>query len=47
MIQRTAAPALQVQLPMVLVMANTPNLSVGEECQKVDLDTAVGVTPEA
>jgi hypothetical protein len=34
--------ALQVELPMVSVMASTPDLSMGEECRKADLDTAVG-----
>jgi hypothetical protein len=35
-------PILQVELPMALVMASIPGPSVGEECQKADLDTAVG-----
>jgi hypothetical protein len=40
-IQRAAVPTLQVELPMVSVMASTPDMSV-RECQKTDLDTAVG-----
>jgi hypothetical protein len=43
--------ALQVELPMVSVMASTPDLSMGEECRKADLDTVVGeeakILPEA
>jgi hypothetical protein len=41
-IQRSAAPAIQVELPTASVMASTPDLSVGEECQKADLDMVVG-----
>jgi hypothetical protein len=41
-IQRAAVPTLQVELPMVSVMASTPDLSVRKECQKADLDMAVG-----
>jgi hypothetical protein len=41
-IQRAAAPALQVEIPMAPAMASTPNLFVGEECWKADLDMAMG-----
>jgi hypothetical protein len=41
-IQRAVMLAFQVELPMVSVMASTPDLSMGEECRKADLDTAVG-----
>jgi hypothetical protein len=41
-IQRAAAPALQVELLMASAMASTLDPSVGEECQKADLDMAVG-----
>jgi hypothetical protein len=37
-----AAPALQVELPTASVIASNPDPSVGEECQKADLDTAMG-----
>jgi hypothetical protein len=40
-IQRAAAPALQVELPTASAMASTPDPSMGEECQRADLDTAV------
>jgi hypothetical protein len=35
-------PALQVEIPMASVMASTPDPYVGEDCQKADLDMAVG-----
>jgi hypothetical protein len=41
-IQRAAAPALQVELPTPSAMTSTSGPSVGEECRKADLDTAVG-----
>jgi hypothetical protein len=41
-IQRAVPPALLVELLMALVTAGTPNPSVGEECQKANLDTTVG-----
>jgi hypothetical protein len=41
-IQRVAAPVLQVEIPMALASASTPDPSVGEECLQADLDTAVG-----
>jgi hypothetical protein len=31
--------ALQVELPTVLTMASNPELSIGKECRKIDLDT--------
>jgi hypothetical protein len=37
-IQRAAATALQVKIPIASAMASTPNPSVGEECQKADLN---------
>jgi hypothetical protein len=40
-IQRVAASALRVELPKASVTASTPDLSVGEECRKADLDTAM------
>jgi hypothetical protein len=40
-IQRAAATALQVKIPIASAMASTPNPSVGEECRKADLNTAV------
>jgi hypothetical protein len=39
--QRAAAPTLQVELPMASAMASNPDLAVGEECQKADLDTVM------
>jgi hypothetical protein len=41
-IQRVVTPALQVELPTALVTGSNPFPSVGEECQKADLDTARG-----
>jgi hypothetical protein len=41
-IQRAVTPTLQVELPTASAMTSTPNPSVGEECQKADLDTAMG-----
>jgi hypothetical protein len=41
-IQRVVTPSLQVELPTASATASTPDPSVGEECWKVDLDTAVG-----
>jgi hypothetical protein len=41
-IQRVTMPALQVELPTASATASTPDPSVGEECQKVDLDMAMG-----
>jgi hypothetical protein len=41
-IQRESTPVLQVELPTVSTMASSPDLSVGEECRKADLDTTVG-----
>jgi hypothetical protein len=45
-IQRAAPPALQVEIPMAsalaLVLASTPDPSVGQECLQADLDTVVG-----
>jgi hypothetical protein len=41
-IGRAAASALQVDLPMVSATASNPDPTVGEECQKTNLDTAVG-----
>jgi hypothetical protein len=41
-IQRVVSPALQVELPTASMMASTPDLPVGEECRKADLDTTVG-----
>jgi hypothetical protein len=41
-IQRAAAPALQVEIPMVSASVSTPNLYVGDECLQADLDMAVG-----
>jgi hypothetical protein len=41
-IQRVVAPALHVELPMTSVMASTSDPSMGDECQKADLDTVVG-----
>jgi hypothetical protein len=40
-IQRAVAPALQVELPTASTMASTPDPSMGEECQKADLDMVV------
>jgi hypothetical protein len=40
-IQGVVAPTLQVELPMALAMTCNSDSSVGEECQKVDLDTTV------
>jgi hypothetical protein len=37
-----AAPILQMELPTASTMASNPDPSVGEECQKADLDTTVG-----
>jgi hypothetical protein len=39
-IQRAAAPALQVEIPTV--SASTPDPSMGEEGLQADLDTTVG-----
>jgi hypothetical protein len=41
-IQRAAASALQVEIPIVSASARTPDPSVGEECLQANLDTAVG-----
>jgi hypothetical protein len=41
-IQRAAAPSLQVELPTALVMTSNPDPSVREECRKAGLDMAVG-----
>jgi hypothetical protein len=41
-IQRTATPTLQVEIPTTSVMASTPDPSVGE-CPKADLNTDVVV----
>jgi hypothetical protein len=41
-IQRVAAPALQVEIPMTVAAASSPNQSMGEESLQADLDTAVG-----
>jgi hypothetical protein len=41
-IQRAAAPALQVNLPMASVAASNADPSVGKECWKADLDMVVG-----
>jgi hypothetical protein len=40
--QRVAAPAFQVELPTASVTVSNPDPAVGEECQKADLDMAVG-----
>jgi hypothetical protein len=40
--QRAATSALQVDLPTASTTASNPDLYVGEECRKVDLDTTVG-----
>jgi hypothetical protein len=40
--QRAAAPALKVEIPMASASASTPDLSVGEEFLQADLDTGVG-----
>jgi hypothetical protein len=37
-----AAPALQVEIPMVVVVASSPDPIVGEEGLQADLDTTVG-----
>jgi hypothetical protein len=36
-----AAPALQVEIPIALELANTPDPSMGDECLQADLDTAI------
>jgi hypothetical protein len=41
-IQRASTPALQVELPTASVTASNADPSMGEECQKADLNTAVG-----
>jgi hypothetical protein len=41
-IQREVVPALQVDLPMMSATASNPNLYVGEDCRKAELDTGVG-----
>jgi hypothetical protein len=41
-IQRAAAPALQVEIPTVSASASTPDPSMGEEGLQADLDTTVG-----
>jgi hypothetical protein len=41
-IQRVVVPTLQVEIPMMSVMASTPDLSMGEECVQADQDTSVG-----
>jgi hypothetical protein len=40
--QRVAAPALYVELSTVMATASNPDLGVGEECRRVDLNAAVG-----
>jgi hypothetical protein len=34
--------ALQVELPTVSMTVSNPELSIGKECQKIDLDTTAG-----
>jgi hypothetical protein len=41
-IQRAVVPALQVEIPMTSALANTPDISVGEQCLQDDLDMTVG-----
>jgi hypothetical protein len=41
-IQRVAMPALQVEIPMAVVTAGSPDAYVGEEGLQTDLDTIVG-----
>jgi hypothetical protein len=41
-IGRAATSALQVDLPMASATSSNPDPTVGEECQKTNLDTAVG-----
>jgi hypothetical protein len=41
-IQRAAAPALQVVIPMMVVSASSTDPSVGEEGFQADLDMTVG-----
>jgi hypothetical protein len=40
--QRAVMPALLVKLSTTSAIASNPDPAVGEECQKIDLDTAVG-----
>jgi hypothetical protein len=40
--RRVMTPALQVELPMASLTASNPDLAVGEECRKANLDMAVG-----
>jgi hypothetical protein len=42
-IQSAVVATLHVEIPMMAVMACSPDLSVGEEGLQADLDTAVGV----
>jgi hypothetical protein len=41
-IQRAVVTALQVELSTTSAMASNPDPSVGQECQKANLDTTVG-----
>jgi hypothetical protein len=41
-IQRAAAPAIQVEIPMMMVAASSPGPSVGAEGLQADPDTAIG-----
>jgi hypothetical protein len=41
-IQRVAVPVLQVEIPMAVVVASSPDLFVGEEGLQADLDTTIG-----
>jgi hypothetical protein len=42
-IQRAAAPALQVEIPMTASSTSSPDPSVGEDSLQAYLDTVVGV----
>jgi hypothetical protein len=45
--QRAVAPVLHVKLPTTTAMASNPDSGMGEECQKADLDAAMGRALEA